>query len=278
MIQVANKGYFSNEKLQAVVLDWAGTTVDYGSRAPIQAILAAFEQVGVPVSEAEARRPMGRAKRDHLVELLEIPEVANRWIETKGVRATSQDVDHIYKNFLRIQTTCLVEYSKILPGCVEAIHYCRSMGMKIGSSTGYTRELLEKVAERASGEGYSPDLMLAADDGIPGRPSPWLCIENAKRLGVNSMALVLKVDDTPSGVTAGRNAGVWSVGIIRTGNEVGMSQEALEMLSENEQQALFDTASKRLEDAGAHYLIDSIADLPAIIEKINERLSEGATP
>ncbi|EPG3925851.1 phosphonoacetaldehyde hydrolase, partial [Acinetobacter baumannii] len=33
----------NNTQIQAVVFDWAGTTVDFGSRAPILAFMALFK-------------------------------------------------------------------------------------------------------------------------------------------------------------------------------------------------------------------------------------------
>ncbi|TWT87618.1 Phosphonoacetaldehyde hydrolase [Pseudobythopirellula maris] len=280
MIEVEPRRLQDSEPLtlRAVVLDWAGTTVDYGSRAPITAILAAFDEAGFPVTEAEARQPMGRAKRDHLQTLLAIPEVAARWRDAKGRPSEESDIDYLYENFLRVQAGCVAEHSGLIPGCLEAIASCREMGLKIGSSTGYTRELLAAVAERACGEGYTPDVMLSADDVSPGRPAPWLCVENARRLGVYPMASVVKVDDTPAGVAAGRNAGAWSVGVVQSGNEVGLTLEAFDALAPERREAAVVQACERLTKAGAHFLIDTIAELPAVVERINEKLVQGERP
>jgi phosphonoacetaldehyde hydrolase len=261
-----------------LVLDWAGTTVDFGSRAPIVALLATFERFGVPISEAEAREPMGRAKRDHLASLLANPAIATRWREARGSASTEQDLDTIYAEFLALQAECVVAASPVIAGCPAAIAACRELGLRIGSSTGYPRDLLAGVIERAAGEGYSPDLALSADDVSPGRPAPWLVLENARRLGVYPPAAILKVDDTPAGVEAGRNAGAWSIGVVHSGNEVGLSPEALEALAPHERDQRFAAASRKLTAAGAHLLIDTIADLPTAIDRVNARLAEGRGP
>ncbi len=52
--------------VKAVVLDWAGTVVDHGSRAPMGAFVRAFAEMGVAISIADARGPMGMAKADHI--------------------------------------------------------------------------------------------------------------------------------------------------------------------------------------------------------------------
>jgi phosphonoacetaldehyde hydrolase len=266
------------KRLAAVVLDWAGTTVDFGSRAPVAAMRAAFKAAGVPVSEAEARRPMGMAKRDHLQAMLSDLDVADRWRATHGRAVETADVDKIYNDFLVLQADTVADYSALIPGCLAAVAECRALDLKIGSSTGYTRELLSRVAARASDEGYSPDVMLSADDISPGRPAPWLLFENARRMNTFPMSAVLKVDDTPAGVAAGRNAGAWSVGVVQSGNEIGLSQEALEALSSNEREAKYRAAAETLRAAGAHALIDTIADLPAVVRRINQLLEAGEVP
>ncbi|CAN0352631.1 unnamed protein product, partial [Ectocarpus sp. 4 AP-2014] len=246
-----------------------GRSVDFGSRAPIAAIQAAFELAGVPVAEEEARRPMGRAKRDHLQAILDQPAFRTRWLAAKQTEPTEGDLDSIYEEFLTLQAECVVRHSGLIDGCLDAIAACRGKGLKIGSSTGYTAPLLSAVAAHAAAAGYAPDVMLGADDVSPGRPQPWLIYENARRLGVYPMAAIAKVDDTPAGVEAGRNAGAWSVGVVVSGNEVGLGVKAYAALSEDQREAKLGVARQTLTEAGAHLLIDTIAELPAAVDRIN---------
>ncbi|MEO1496213.1 MAG: phosphonoacetaldehyde hydrolase [Planctomycetota bacterium] len=266
------------QRLEVAVLDWAGTTVDYGSRAPIIAIRHAFEQLGVPVSEQEARRPMGRAKRDHLSQMLAEPDLAARWRTAFGTAPDEAAIDRVYDGFLASQSACVAENSAVIPGCVEAIEACRQHGLRIGSTTGYTRELLEQVVERARSEGYEPEVMLGADDVTPGRPAPWLCCEAARRLSARQMAAVVKVDDTPAGVRAGRHAGAWAVGVVESGNEVGLSIDEFARLTDEERRTRCEQAAQTLQEAGAHLLIDTIADLPAAVDRINTLIADGERP
>lgn len=269
---------FLPEKLRAVVLDWAGVTVDFGSRAPVLAMQAAFDQAGVRVNELEIRAYMGKAKREHLAALLAEQRIQDEWQGAHGSQPKERDLDNIYREFLSLQQECIAENSAVIAGCVRAVRFCRDLGMKIGSSTGYTHELLAPAAARAREEGYEPDSIVCAGDVSPGRPAPWLLLENAKRLNVFPMAGVLKVDDTPAGIAAGRNAGAWVVGVVVSGNETGLSLGEWEALPAQRQQSLRDSAAKRLTDAGAHSLIDTIADLPAAIDQINQRLLNRDTP
>ncbi|TWT76049.1 Phosphonoacetaldehyde hydrolase [Posidoniimonas polymericola] len=266
------------DRLAAVIFDWAGVTVDFGSRAPVLAMLAAFEEQGVPVTEREVRAHMGKAKREHLSAILELPRVRDAWEGRHGKPAEAADLDRIYEGFLHLQEDCITSHSDLIDGCLETVAACRSAGMQIGSSTGYTPALLRPVAERAAALGYRPDATVCAGDVSPGRPEPWLCFENARLLGVFPMSSVVKVDDTPAGVTAGRNAGAWVVGVVVSGNEVGLSLEQWHALSDADQLDRRSAASERLQTAGAHLLIDTIADLPGVITEINSRLGRGETP
>ena len=55
-----------SRKIEAVIFDWAGTTVDYGCFAPVQAFITAFEEYGITPTFDEVREPMGMLKRDHI--------------------------------------------------------------------------------------------------------------------------------------------------------------------------------------------------------------------
>ena len=87
-------------QIQAVLFDWAGTTVDYGSRAPVKVFVEIFHRMGIEITEAEARGPMGQAKREHIASVLAVPRVADLWKEKFGSEPCSADVDRLYADFL----------------------------------------------------------------------------------------------------------------------------------------------------------------------------------
>ncbi len=263
------------QHLKAVVFDWAGTTIDYGSRAPTAVFQEIFRRQGIEVTEAQAREPMGRAKRDHIAAVVAMPPVAEAWQATFGRPCGEEDIDAMYREFLPLQKATLQDHSQLIPGAAEAVAKCRQRGLKIGSSTGYTRELMEVVSAAAAQQGYQPDCVLCADDAPRGRPAPYLLFEAAKRLDVYPMWTIVKVDDTPIGIEAGRNAGCWTVGVTRTGNCVGLSEQQLGELSDQEVQRRCQAAAKRLTDAGAHFTIESVAELPELIKTIDEMVAGG---
>jgi phosphonoacetaldehyde hydrolase len=264
--------------LKAVVFDWAGTLLDYGSQAPVLAVVSVFRSFDVPVSIEEARGPMGMAKRDHLRTMLQTPRIATAWQKVRGEAADEAAIDMLYARFLETQQTFLADHATLIPGALEAVADCRRRGMRIGSTTGYTRELMQVIVPAARAQGLEVDAMYCASDFAEGRPAPWMSVENARQLGVYPMAAIVKVDDTLVGVEEGLNAGMWSVGLSVSGNMIGLNEAELASLSDVELAAKRQTAVERMEAAGAHFVIDSVAELPGILDQIEQRMAGGETP
>lgn len=253
--------------LRAILFDWAGTTVDYGSRGPTSVFIRIFASRGVDITVPEARGPMGMAKREHIATVLALPRVTTEWTRVHGRPPVDGDVQAMYDEFLPLQKATLAAGSDLIPGAVEAINTCRGMGLKIGSSTGYTRALMEVVAPIAAAGGYVPDCILCADDTVQGRPAPWMNFRAAELLGVYPLSEVLVVDDTPVGIAAGRNAGCPTVAISQTGNALGLSQEEVEALPAAELQSRLAAIEADFRANGAQFVIRSVADLPQLLRQ-----------
>lgn len=252
----------------AVLFDWAGTTVDYGSRAPTQVFMEIFRRQGVEITVEEARGPMGRAKHEHIAQVLAMPRVAQLWREVHGREGSAADVQAMYEAFLPLQKEILSAGSHVIGGVADAVDQLRQRGLKIGSTTGYTRELMEVVAPQATAEGYTPDVCICSDDVTAGRPAPWMNFRAAERLGVYPMSRVIVVDDTPVGIAAGRNAGAWTVGISQTGNGLGLSPEEVAALPNAELERRLSDIEQAFLAAGAHLVLRSAAELADSLERI----------
>ncbi|MDX2160036.1 MAG: phosphonoacetaldehyde hydrolase [bacterium] len=266
------------DRLQGVILDWAGTTVDFGCIAPATAFVRLFDQFGMAITRDEARGPMGTAKRDHIAQVLYSPRVAAAWQAQHGRAPTDADVVAMYEQFIPQQTAALLDYADPIPGAVEAVAQLRAMGLKIGSNTGYTRSMMEALAPMVAARGYSPDALVVPEDVGTGRPAPFMAFEIARRLGIYPMWTILKVGDTPVDMEEARMAGMWAVGVAGTGNEIGLSERDFSELAHAERAALLRIAYDRLTAAGAHYVVDALADVPPLIAQINDRLAQGEKP
>jgi phosphonoacetaldehyde hydrolase len=264
--------------IKAVIFDWAGTVIDYGSRAPAGVFVEVYKRHGVEISQPEARGPMGMEKRAHIAAIAAMPGVADRWREANAADLGDADIDRMYDEFLPLQLACLPNYSELIPGTLETIAALRARGIKVGSSTGYSRKLMDVVEAEARARGFVPDAVVCADDVPQGRPAPWMCFENAKRLGVWPMQACVKVDDTVPGIEAGLNAGMWSIGVVKTGNEIGLSEAEIDALAAAERERRLRQGRQRLLQSGAHYVIDAIGGLVEVIDEIETRLARGERP
>jgi phosphonoacetaldehyde hydrolase len=262
--------------LTAAILDWAGTVVDHGSRAPMGAFVRAFAQFGVTVSIADARGPMGMAKWDHIRAVGHAPAVTAAWRERHGRDFAEGDVDAIFQVFEPMNIAAVRDHADIIPGAIAAIDTLRQRGIKIAGTTGYTRSIMDVLAPLAAAAGYNPELTVCAGDLPSGRPSPLMMWYAMAKLGVWPAACVVKVDDTAPGIGEGRAAGTWTIGIALTGNAVGLSADELAATSPAARARLREQAAVELGDADM--VIDSIADLPRAIAAIDLRLAAGERP
>ncbi len=262
--------------LTTAIFDWAGTVLDFGCLAPVKAFVAAFEQHGVAISEAEARVPMGAAKREHIEQLLAMPAVQERWTRHHGAASTQADVGALYAVFLRSDAENVARYSDLIPGALEAIDALRARGIAIGSTTGYPREVMTALVPLAHAQGYRPDHLCTASDVARGRPWPDMVLANAVALRAPDVRACVVVDDSPSGLASARAAGMWAVGIAASGNEVGLSLADWSALDDTARREHLAPARERLHAAGAQFVIDSLADLLPVIDAIEQRLRAGA--
>lgn len=264
--------------LKAAVLDWAGTTVDYGCLAPAVVFLDVFKENGVEVTMDEAREPMGAHKRAHIQRMLENPAIAKRWEEAHGQPAAEADIDRLYSDFIPKQTAILADYADLIPGTLETCKAFRERGMKIGSSTGYTQEMMDLLGAEAKKRGYEPDAIVPATAVPAGRPAPWMMYKNAMELGVYPMEAVVKIGDTLNDIYSGLNAGAWTIGLAVSGNMAGLSKKEMDALDPADFEALRERACQKLAQAGAHFVVDAIGDVPPVLDAIECRLAQGERP
>lgn len=249
-----------------IIFDWAGTLVDFGCRAPLAALHLAFENAGLPISDALARRPMGAHKRDHVREILGDADVAER-VRTRLRREPDESlVEEIYREFSRCLPAFMAAHADAIPGAAETLRWLRGRGIRIGSTTGYTRAMMDALEPLARAAGIAPEIVICADEVPQGRTAPWACFRIAEQCGVYPMSRCVKIGDTPVDMAEGTNAGMICVGVTESGNEVGLGPEALAALSSDEQSQRVAAAESRLRAAGASFVLRSVAELPAWIE------------
>ena len=266
-------------QIEAVILDWAGTVVDYGSVAPTTIFVEAFKQAfDFDISLAEARIPMGMGKWDHIRTLGSLEQVEQRWQQQFGSVMSDETVDQIYQTFMPLQKAKVAQHATPIDGALDTINWLKQQDIKIGSCSGYPREVMEILVPAAAEYGYQPDCWVASDDTIGSRPGPWMALENVQKLGINDVANCIKFDDSAPGITEGIRAGMWTVGIALTGNAVGLTEDEWLALTADEQFELKQKAYTELYAAGAHVVVDSLADAIPIVQEIMARRARNLRP
>ena len=267
-------------KIKAAVLDWSGTTADAYVIAPAIVFVEVFANQGVEISMLEARGPMGLRKDLHIKALTEDRRIRERWKAIKGAYPTQADVDAMFEEFVPAQVACLPKYTALLPGVAEVSQRLQKSGVKLGVSTGFTRVMVDVLLADARKQGFNPDVTVAGDEVKEGaRPKPHMVYKNMDLLDITTIQSIVKVDDTVSGIGEGLNAGCWTVGVARYSNYMNInSQDEVDSLSDDEIEHLTEETRVLLRRAGAHYVIDSIVDLPQVIDDINLRLARGERP
>jgi phosphonoacetaldehyde hydrolase len=269
---------FYSGPLKAVVLDWAGTAVDYGCFGPVMAFQEIFRSRFIEVAVEEVRAHMGMDKMEHLRAISAMPRIRKLWLAIYGKEPTAIDFKEMYRHFEEVRMSTLHRHSDLVPGLLETVSWLRGQGLRIGSTTGYGHLGAKLMRSEASRHGFWPDCVVCASDVPAGRPNPWMCFRNAMDLGTYPMSAMVKVGDTHLDVLEGLNAGMWSVAVTTSGNEMGLSRAQVQALDPDELALRQRAIGKRLEGLGAHFIIEDIRGLPPVIEEINQLLQEGVRP
>jgi len=261
--------------IKAVVFDWAGTVIDFGCMAPVRALIEVFAEEGVALTDAEARRDMGKAKLDHLRALLADPSVAPRWRALKGAAAGEADVTRLYARLEPAMQAAAARAATLIPGAAETVAELRALGVRIGSGTGYTRQMMAPILPRAAEQGYAPDVVVCAGETPSGRPAPLMTWKALIELDAWPARACIKVDDAAVGIEEGRLAGCWTVGLAASGNGMGLDPAAYAALPPDERRARLAKAEAELKAAGADFVIEDVSQLMPVVREIAEKIAAG---
>lgn len=254
------------KSVKAVIFDWAGTTIDYGCFAPVQGFLDGFKSIGIDITNEMARKPMGLLKIDHtraIAAMLPEPIAEEQILKAYEVFETTL--------FANIEQHC-----DIKDHVIETIAALRARGIKIGSTTGYTSAMMERVLKKAEEQGYSPDYCISSDRVVKGRPHPYMVWSNLMQFGISDTREAVKVGDTVADIAEGKNANCWTVGVIMGSSELGLTRDELAALSERELNERKAIVRATYYQAGADYIIDDMNELLGVIDDINRKLDQNA--
>ena len=259
--------------IQAVILDWGGTVLDHGCCDAVGAMRAAMHEAGVEPTEGDLRRKMGVSKLEQIRGLFESERVREEWVARHKAA-----IDEAGLLTLRDRYTALALATRqrdLLPGVMPLHEFLRQLGVVVATTTSQERPVMEQMLEMAARQGFHPAASACPDDTGMGRPAPYMCYQIATRLRLHPLGACVKVGDTVADMEEGRNAGMWTIGVAETGNEVGLDLSALATLPAPERRLRVANGRTRLKSAGAHFVVDTLPDCLPVLERIQGQLLRG---
>lgn len=262
-----------NGPIRLVILDIAGTVCDgpqdlrhlypnddgLAVKGPVIVFESMFRKHGMEVDWATIRRPMGKFKKEHLREILQIPEVSAQFVSVHKRPWGEADIDSMFDMFRPEMARVAATEDLIRPfeGVREAIDEMRAAGILVGCDTGYSKEACSAIYETLEKKHGVRFDVVADSENVRGRPTPFLVYDCMYKANVYPPAAVVKADDIKAGVQEGANSGAWTVGLYSTG--------------------MHDYETLRL--AGADYLVPGARHLPSLVfNEIQPRLMRGGMP
>jgi len=263
------------KNIKAVIFDWAGTIIDYGCLAPTQVFIEVFHSKGLQLSIEEARTPMGLAKKDHVRELLKLDSILKQWIKKYDRIPSEADVEAIYAELEPALTMIVKNFSTPIPGAVELFNLLKSQGIKVGTTTGYVAEMMKNILPLATANGLIPDSVVNSSEVSAGRPFPWMIYRNCEKMNVFPLNQMVKIGDTVADIEEGINAGMWTIGLTKSGNELGLSLSDAQKADPIWLQEKIAHARHRLLDAGADFVAEGVWECLPILEEIDLQIESG---
>jgi phosphonoacetaldehyde hydrolase len=264
--------------VKGVIFDWAGTIIDFGCFAPAGVFIQVFAERKVEITMAEARAPMGLNKRDHIVSIASMPRVREAWQQAHGRDWSEADIEAMYAAFIPAQVAMIPKHADIIPGISEVVSSLQSENVAIASTSGYYREMMKVAASAAAEDGLQFDKIVCSSDVAQGRPAPWMALKAAEQINAYPPTACIKIGDTIADIEAGLNAGMWSVGIVDSSSDMGLTLAEFTSLSEAERESRRQPIRQRMYRYGAHFVIDNYDQFDEMFAAVSESVSGGEMP
>ena len=259
--------------IQAVILDWGGTVLDHGCCGAVASMRRTLGEFGVEPTEGDLRRKMGLAKLEQLYGLFESERVREAWVAHHGEAIDEAGLLRLRERYTEIELE--TRQRALLPGVMPLHEFLRQLGVTVAMSTSQDRPVMEQMMRLACVQGFQPAASVCPEDTGVGRPAPYMCYQLATRLRLHPLGACVKVGDTVADMEEGRSAGMWTVGVAETGNEVGLDLTQLSALPPTERNLRVANARTRLKSAGAHFVVDTLPDCLPVLERIQQQLLRG---
>ena len=196
-----------------------------------------------------------------------------QWKNKFGTSPAESDVDAIYSELNPGLATIVKNFSDPIPGAIDLVNQLRSQGIKVGTTTGYVVEMMDNILPLTTAAGLIPDAVVNSSEVHIGRPAPWMIYKNCEKMDVYPLSAMVKIGDTVADIEEGNNAGLWTIGLTKSGNEVGLTLEETQRADPDWLAGKIAIAEQKLTDAGADFVSEGVWDCWPILEEIDRRIA-----
>ena len=257
--------------IKACIFDLGGTIVDRYSLTPFLSLRKVFSDKCINVRDELLFKDMGKSKKEHINEIISDSIVRNQWIRINNCEPNKNDVDKLFNKFNEIQIESSKNLITVLPETKNCIDFLKKNNIKTGTTTGFNKENMEVIKDKLENSNIFIDSYVSSTClNKPSRPRPFMIHKNLENLNIRTPNEVIKVDDTIVGIEEGLNADCITVGVARWSINMGIYNLSDAFKKKDiELKSNLKKSREVLESSGAHYVINTLDELPNLIKILN---------
>jgi len=268
-------------KVKGVIFDLSGTIIDHGCFGHINPFIETFKSRHIIITENDIRKDTGLSLTHHITALCKTKKVKKPWLEKYGKQITIDDINEIKSEIEEKMIANIDQHHNVINKVVKTLKVIRDLGIKVVLTTEYNLNIADLLFYKIKKAGGKADAFISLSD-IPNideaRPYPWMCYRALLELKEYPLCSFVKVGDTFYDIQEGINAGMWTVGVAKTGNLLGMTEKTLKEKGQKKIEKRVNKIYHIMKTAGANYVVDSVHDIVWVIDEINNYLKKGSSP
>lgn len=224
------------KNVRGVIFDLAGTLIDNGCLAPVHAMKSAFAKHGLLVSDEIIRADMGLPKRAHIKAILDNPSILGQWECIFNNPPRQVDIDQIYASTNQELKHIVCKYSEPTPYAVELLHYLQANGIRIGITTGYSRDIVNSLSGQIHKAGIIYNNLVCADEVKNPRPKAGMINKILDDWEIYNFGLhqFIKIGDTVADIQEAHAAQITNCQVIDTCSDLGRISKYAKLKSNRE--------------------------------------------
>jgi len=254
--------------IKSCIFGLGGTIVDKYALTTFLSLRKVFETVEIHISQNLLSKNIELSANSRIISIISEKDILDRWLEKYDNYPDEYDIRSLISLYHSIHTGYCKNLITILPETKKCIEYLREQDILIGCTTNYSRTNMNLIKQRLDNNNIIIDNYVSAN--INQKPYPYMIHKNMKDFMIYNPRNIIKISNSVSGIQEGNKAGCWNVGVARWSihmNIYGIS-EAYSLPSQ-ELQSNLDNSRNTLEKAGADFVINTLDELPTIIEHLN---------